>query len=221
MENDKVIYTVITGEYDAIIEPKVITPGWDYYCFTNNPKVKSDTWKCIPLEGDEPLVLLSRRPKIRFFDYIEERHNIAIYLDANILIQCDLDVFVDSSLKNEDSMCVLEHPTWTCVYREADAIKRLGKADPAKVDRQMDRYRAEGHPQNFGQTAATLLVYRNHNFSLNKHCALWWDEFSNPDNVQRDQLSFDYLLWKHTLITISKVSYGILSDQQFHWLPHG
>lgn len=223
MENDKVIYTVITGDYDSIIEPKMITPRWDYYCFTDNPNIKSKTWKFMPINNQkgEANVLMSRRPKIRFFDHIEERHNLAIYIDANILIQCDLDAFIAKALKNDDSMCTLEHPGWNCVYREADAIKRMGKADPDKVDRQMERYKHEGFPSNFGQSAANLLIYRNHNISLNKHCSYWWDEFSNPENVQRDQLSFDYTLWKHNLITVSKMPYGILNDQDFKWLPHG
>lgn len=30
------IYTVITGNYDTVKQPQVITPGADYYLFTNN-----------------------------------------------------------------------------------------------------------------------------------------------------------------------------------------
>lgn len=226
MENDKVIYTVITGDYDTIIEPTILTPGWDYYCYTNNPELLSSkeispNWKFILLEGDVPQIHLSRHPKICFYDHIEERHNLAIYLDANIQIKCNLDSFINDVLKDGDHMCTMIHPTWESVYREADAIKRIGKAKPEVVDRQVNRYREEGFPDNYGQTVANLLVYRNHNTNLIKHCSYWWDEFSNPENAQRDQLGFDYLRWKHQLIKLSRVRYDIIDDNYFKWLPHG
>ena len=31
----KICYTCITGKYDALIEPLVVTPGWKYVCFTD------------------------------------------------------------------------------------------------------------------------------------------------------------------------------------------
>lgn len=33
------IYTVITGNYDTVKQPQVITPGADYYLFTNNHSI--------------------------------------------------------------------------------------------------------------------------------------------------------------------------------------
>ena len=40
-----VVYTCITGGYDNILEPSIITEGVDYVCFTDNPKMKSKTWR--------------------------------------------------------------------------------------------------------------------------------------------------------------------------------
>ena len=218
---DKVIYTVITENYDTLLEPTVITPGWDYYCFTNCKNLKSEVWQFIPIDYDDPQVLLSRRPKIRFFDHIKPEHNIALYIDANIQAQCDLNAFVEKALPSEYTMCALKHPGWDCTYREADAVKRMKKADATILDRQLKRYEDEGLPRNNGQIAANLLIYRNHNVLLREHCSHWWDEFSNPENVQRDQIGFNYILWKHRLIKLTTAPYETLGSNEFKWLPHG
>ena len=31
----KVVYTCISGNYDTLDEPRVVTPGWEYICFTD------------------------------------------------------------------------------------------------------------------------------------------------------------------------------------------
>ena len=39
------VYTCMTGNYDSIKEIPKKEAGIDYYCFTNNKNVKSNTWK--------------------------------------------------------------------------------------------------------------------------------------------------------------------------------
>ena len=47
------IYTVITGDYDTIKQPQVITPGAGYFLFTNNHcGEEAGVWKIVHL--DEP-----------------------------------------------------------------------------------------------------------------------------------------------------------------------
>ena len=42
--NKNCIYTAIIGDYDNLYTPKIVTEGWDYICFTDNKKLKSDFW---------------------------------------------------------------------------------------------------------------------------------------------------------------------------------
>jgi len=39
------VYTCITGDYDNLKEIKNKEKNIDYYCFTNNKNIKSNTWK--------------------------------------------------------------------------------------------------------------------------------------------------------------------------------
>ena len=44
----KVVYTCISGNYDTLKDPTVVTPGWEYICFTDQ-KVISNVWTIRPL----------------------------------------------------------------------------------------------------------------------------------------------------------------------------
>ena len=49
--NNKCIYTYIIGGYDSVKEPKVVTPGWDYICVTDNPNLKSEVWNIVNINN--------------------------------------------------------------------------------------------------------------------------------------------------------------------------
>ena len=107
MLHNYVIYTVITGDYDTIKQPQVITPGADYFLFTNNHEIKdAGAWKVVYLDEDEidgyiPEVAddnvrirnirLSRKVKMLAHKYLPEGCDMSIYLDADMLIRSDLN----------------------------------------------------------------------------------------------------------------------------------
>ena len=39
-----IVYTVITNDYDTLRDPRVVTPGWRYVCFSDQP-IESDVWE--------------------------------------------------------------------------------------------------------------------------------------------------------------------------------
>ena len=51
----KVIYTVITGDYDYLRTPKYVNEDYDYICFTNNKRIKSTFWKVRRIKNSEGL----------------------------------------------------------------------------------------------------------------------------------------------------------------------
>lgn len=47
------IYTVITGNYDSIKQPMVLTPGVEYYLFTNNSEIReAGAWKVAQIPSE-------------------------------------------------------------------------------------------------------------------------------------------------------------------------
>jgi hypothetical protein len=69
---DKVIYTAIFGPYEELKEPTVITPGWKYICFTDQP-LKSNVWNVNQVKHGDLLSSQrrARQYKILFQNYIQ------------------------------------------------------------------------------------------------------------------------------------------------------
>ena len=80
------VYTVSTGGYDVVKEPRFVDEQFDYFVFTNS-KLPTDTvWKVIPLNGEcqkmsalEQARYVKTHPHLFFRDY-----DISIFIDGNI-----------------------------------------------------------------------------------------------------------------------------------------
>ena len=90
-----IIYTVITGNYDSIKQPMVLTPEVEYILFTNNPEIKdAGVWKVVQIPSEqwqgrterENNILLSRKVKMLPHKYLPKECELSIYVDADMLI---------------------------------------------------------------------------------------------------------------------------------------
>ena len=198
-----VVYTAIIGGYDTLNEPLVKPDGVDFICFTDRD-IKSDVWeirKVLPLYEDNTRT--ARKYKVlphRWFP----NYDISIWLDGNKVIEGDILTYVnylrDSDIALFDHMKCFDKRN--CVYQEAMAIFSLGqesgkvfKDNPHTIKSQMDRYIADGYPQNNGLSFACGVV-RYHNRII-QTMEDWWTEIKHGS--KRDQLSFDYAAWKNKL----------------------
>lgn len=108
------------------------------------------------------------------------------------------------------------HHERDCIYQEAEACKRLRKDDPATIDAQMARYRAEGFPAGLGLVETTCVLRRNTPEAA-AFGAAWWAEMAAGS--LRDQLSFNYVSWKLGM------PYGVVDgwrerNRYFNFYPH-
>jgi len=178
----KVCYTVITNEYDSLKEPVVVSDGWRYVCFTDNPALKSDVWEIVPYTEH------NRRVKILGHKYF---NGVTVYVDASFRIKLSLD-FLLHTVPTEFS--IIKHPKRNCIYAELDELMRRGKVDVQTGTDQRERYKQDFFPVGNGLGANYILI---RDFRLNKVrevCEMWWKEFQM--GVQRDQVSLSYCLWK-------------------------
>lgn len=205
MNIEKVIYTVITNDYDTLKEPRVITKGWDYLCFTDQD-IKSDNWKIIKIAKTNDQHKEQRRKKI-YNEYIFDTYKESIYIDGSITINTDLDWFVSSYVNSDFSL--MKHPTRNCVYREADACIELNKDNIGVIFVQMKEYQMLGLPANVGMVA-TGVMYRKHTKKVKDFCYRWWQEVK--EKSKRDQLSFNFVDWK-TPINYTTFSFNVLAKE--------
>jgi len=195
---DKCIYTCITGGYDKLIEPRIVTPGWDYICFTDNKLLTSKRWKIVHIENTLNLdnTRFNRMVKILYHKFVGE-YALSIYIDGNYQIMNNLDIFMSKYGNAEQPLVIAEHPKRKCVYEEATVCKQLNKDDVQMIDSVTEKYKAEGMPSNFGLTQNGIMI-RKKDEHTRKFMELWWSEVK--DHSKRDQLSFSYINWKYKLI---------------------
>ncbi|MFN2577944.1 MAG: glycosyltransferase domain-containing protein [Pyrinomonadaceae bacterium] len=219
----KVVYTFIFGDYDDLKPPRILTPGWDYICFTDDPTLRSDIWD-VRLswrnETDKGLddKRFATKHKILFHQYLSG-YDLSLSIDAQLELNCDLDCLMRQHFRPDDDMmiCYSEHGG---VYDEAEAGKRRLTDHPARIDAHMQRYRTEGYPANTGLYMSGIIGRRHDRVNVQTMCNLWWDEYGRGS--RRDQLSLVYAVWKSTPIKISALDYGeqFFKNRNFITHPH-
>ncbi|WP_175612652.1 glycosyltransferase domain-containing protein [Fusobacterium mortiferum] len=190
-----VIYTCIIGDYDSLKTHKYIDFDWDYICYTNNKNIKSDgIWKIKELEFDKLDNSKNNRwhklnPHLLFKEYEE-----SIYLDGNVrILSKDFFKLIDKN----DLFISTKHPQRKCLYKEAIECKKLKLEKKEIIDKQIEKIKKAGFPQNYGLYEANIL-YRKHNKEkIIKMDEEWWDFVSKQ--AKRDQLSLTYVCWKNNV----------------------
>jgi len=193
----KVAYTAIIGKYDVLKEPKVITEGFDYVCFTDDVSLKSSVWKIRLVNNPQGLdnSRLSKKIKILCTSFLKE-YDLSIWVDGSISINCDLNIFLDENYHGED-IVLLTHPDRSCVYEEAETCIALDKDDPEIINKQMEGYKSEGYPEGNGLVSTRLMIRNHRSKKVKEFMNSWWNEVNLKS--KRDQLSFNFVLWKHQL----------------------
>jgi len=216
-----IVYTAIFGGYDTIHEPTIKLPNVEYIMFTDQ-NIKSDIWNVRkvnaiykdPTRNARKYKLLPHR---WFPDY-----EYSIWVDGNIIVRDNVNEIIDRYLKKTD-VAVFDHnqnklDPRNCVYEEAKVILYLGqlnrnyKDDPALIIKQMEKYEADRYPANNG-LVVSMIVARRHNV-CKKAMEKWWEELKY--NTKRDQLSFNYSMWK----TDTNVTYIPGDSRDNKWFYH-
>lgn len=193
----RVIYTVIVGGYDRLIEPQPF-PGWDFVCFTDGrntglrAKVGLSHWDIRPL-SDETLDSFrrSRLPKILPHRYLSD-YDYSVYIDGNARLLDD--PFATLEAMNWPKMAVSEHPFRATVLEEIDECIRQNKAPRALLEAQRAAYLADGMPEDLRLLENNLLLRRHNDPQVIALMEAWWEQMNTFSH--RDQLSLPYVAWK-------------------------
>lgn len=219
MKKPKVcVYTCITGDYDNLKEVQCEN-NIDYLCFTDNQKIKSESWTVINIENDEKdNVTLARKYKILMNDYIKDNYDVCIWIDGAITIRDSILEFLFSKcdLQNFD-MIVFEHTVRNCVYKEAATVVKYRKESINKVKNIIEFLKQENYPEDFGLTETGILIRRTQSKAVNNTMDLWFRLLTKYS--VRDQLTFDYAIFK-TNLKIKRLKMNVCDNQWFGWMQH-
>ena len=197
----KLFFTVITGNYDALRQPCVVSDGWEYVCFTDKAASgRHGVWQMVDVR--DKLSRFPRDPKkraamisIRYFDFVDSAYDIVASADANLKLNPGIDEFCrehfDLSLHD---LALCKHGDRDCAYEEAEECKRLGYDRAGIIDRQMNTYRREGYPEHHGLGMTGIMIRNGHSESLREFCRVWASQVIA--HSKRVQLSLNYALWR-------------------------
>lgn len=203
--NRKVIYTAIFGDYNGLIpQPKL--EGFDYICFTENPKLKAKPWKTVVVDLPFPddLTRSNRHIKILPHQYLPD-YDLSIYIDGNVWILGNFDHLLQTHFQNT-KMATFSHSQTTrdphnCIYQEHNTLMEIGerfgvyKDSKEKLIEHVDFLRKKQYPENNGLIQGSVLIRLHNDPEVISVMEDWWSIVKKYS--KRDQLSFNYVAWEN------------------------
>lgn len=180
----KTIYTALVGPYDDLKTPTVITPGWRYLCFTDQP-LKSDVWEIRQVPPGINPQRTAREIKIMFHRYVSDQYSI--WIDASFQINVDLNIIWQRMFRAPFSAPA--HPVRTYVIQEVNSCIANSRGNATEVYAQGAKYKLVD-PALQGLISSGLLL-RERCESVIALCEDWWTEVQA--HSVRDQIAFAWV----------------------------
>jgi hypothetical protein len=184
------VFCAIFGGYDRLHPPSNLNSDINYVLFTD---------KQVSMPPYEVRVVkppYSRRKTARYYKINATKwfpdSDVIIWHDGWLILKKDPALLIP--FLGENDIAMESHIERNCIYKEAEEVIRVRKVvDPKYPRAQMQKYRNEGMPENYGLTSTFMIVRRNTE-TIRELEELWWHEVDN--HSLRDQLSFMYCCWK-------------------------
>lgn len=212
------VYTAIFNNYDLLQPPAIVENDViDYYCFTNDMRYIPWPWKAVFTKDSdfESTKVASCFLKILGHSLLA-KYETTIWIDGNIILRKKLYPLT-LSLMQKNYLCVNNHRSRDCIYKESEECINQGKVDSVRAMRQMEKYRNLNFPTHFGLSETTIVFRDNKCSEVRDFQKVWWSEFM--EGGHRDQLSFDFARWK-TGIQVKEVGFDYRDSEYFYKLPH-
>jgi hypothetical protein len=216
------VYTCVTGDYDPIQEPEVVTDGVEYICFCSETVKLPRPWK----RGRIPYLRLSDRNMSRYVKMFPHKlpelrqFDVTVYLDATIRVTGNIYGFLADHVPNVNSgVWMFDHPSRDCVYEEGWQCAYSAHDWIWNIHRQLKAYQGRGLPRHVGLTEAGAIVRFSSDASMPVLMEKWWEEYMR--GAKRDQLSLPFASWT-TGIPVQSMGKSDVRFRQryFKFVPH-
>lgn len=193
------IYSAIIGDYDEIKQPAVTNEQFDYLLYSNCIQEQLvGIWqiRSIPYHNDIQ-TKIARYVKTHPEDLLKG-YECSVWFDASIVINDNRVYDRIIELYNEGILiATMPHFDRHCIYDEMLAVIQYGFENEECVLKWGNYLRRNKYPRNNGLHETGVLYRMHSNKKIKEFDKEWW-QYINLYS-RRDQLSFDYVLWKHRL----------------------
>lgn len=215
------VYSAIVGNYDEVHQPAVLHNDFDFILFSNDIQMgEVGVWKirAIPYSNDNP-TKVARWVKTHP-DFLLPDYDASIWIDSNV---CILDSFLYDRvlhfIETGNVISSMWHRVRDCIYTEAAVVCFRGLDIEDRVLKWLSCLVKENYPLHQG-LHETNVVFRRHCEPISKFDQMWWNCIN--ENSIRDQLSFDYCLWKNSLSCAYFINSteNVRNSVHFRYLDH-
>ncbi len=191
-----VIYTAISGGYDTLKLPEKVDPRFDYVLFTDEPAPDTGVWQVRTTTYFHADKTRTARFAKTHPHMLLDSYDIAIWIDANIMILGDIYPLVERFLTSGKAVAGVAHPFRTSVYEELEACTRNNSDDCGTMREQLARYRSMDFDHD-DLIESSLMMFNLRDDRIKAFLDTWWAEIDRYS--KRDQLSLNYALAQNSL----------------------
>ena len=194
-----VIYSVMIGDYDEVVDPVYVSDNCDYVLFTDDANLKTKVWE---IRLIQPNKNYSDKWNVCYYKFLahkvlSEQYNYSIYVDAKVFICGDI-VRLFQYLNPNCHLAFAKHFARHSLMEEINACVGANKVKKEEAMRQYEDYtKKEGFPDNLGLIESCVLIRKHTNTNVQKVMETWFDEFTKYPT--RDQFSIMYSIWKSAM----------------------
>jgi GT2 family glycosyltransferase len=190
------VFCAISGGYDTLKPPMALNSKLDYFVFTDAAVESFGIYNIKPL----PYLDSEKTRSARFVKtnphYILADYDIAVWVDANLLITGNIYPIVDSVIKSKKPFGAMKHAVRNSPYQEMDVCIAQNRDDADVINEQRKAYKKERY-NSYELIESNVLVYDLRDKRLDAFLNEWWNQIDRYS--YRDQLSINYALDKHNI----------------------
>lgn len=128
--------------------------------------------------------------------YVNE-YDLSIWADGSMVINTNLDEFVDTYMSPGSIMGVSMHPYRNCIFQELVACQKLNKESPDIISIVNKKLINENYPHHIGLIQSGIIIRFHNDPECISFDNMWWEQIKAYSH--RDQLSFNYVIWKQPI----------------------
>lgn len=215
MIKEYVIYTAIFNNYDKLINFNIKNSKIDFLCFTDDKTLKSNFWNIIFIDENDDPKFINRKIKFLPHKYLKKYH-MSLYIDGNIKLLSDpIKIFEKYSHK---LISAPSHPERECIYDEAKFLTQNKKIYEKNIIKQITMLKDNKYPKNYGLNELNIILRKHNDESVIEAMNQVWNFFRKFPT--RDQLIFNFVMWKNNLAVETIVENSRLKNKFFMAVPH-
>ncbi len=205
----KVIYSALVGNYDEIRQPVVVSEEFDYILFSNDiAEERIGVWQVRPINYTNSIqTKIARYVKTHPEELLPE-YDYSVWMDSNIIIKAaEVYAIINEFIDKGTLVASIAHQHRHCIYEELATVLEYNLEIEEVIDRWNTLLNNENYPENNGLFETNVLFRAHKNKQVEEVDKLWWwcvDTYS-----RRDQLSFNYVLWKFNVPAVYLLGEGI------------